>query len=504
MSLIVVQYTALLFDQSGALYYTIIMTEDMKRSLIRIITSAESDRAAWLRSSTADSGIRRQVVADIQEKLAAFEQNNASSRWFIMPGLRGVGKTTILTQLYLDLKADPARKFFLSLERIKLLGAGMQDVLDALEELLPERLEEIKEPIYIFMDEVQYLDNWALGLKVIFDRAPKAFIVCTGSSAIDLQSSPDVARRSLTIPVRPLDFTEYASFKSHYENRPGPQPPSGLSGELRRCLLESRNYQNVFSGLSSLSGRVEEYWQAAGGSVDLVDYLHFGNLPFVFQIKDPAARWRAVNSLLDESLAKDVGRLAKRSDAVTEAFPMLLRLLAESDVISLHRISKITGFNKRTVVGMLGALCDTEILNPVKPAGSAYRQINRPSKYLFTSPTMRLALAMKAGSDDRLQAKMRGKLLEDLAGAYLKRISPGRQLHYDSRAGGADFILFDSGQAGNAIAIEVGWQKNNTDQARWTLQMTAGKYALVVTDADLDIDPAAKTVIVPLRYFLLA
>ena len=479
------------------------MDSDIRRALTRIIASAPSDRLAWLKASTQQSNIHRQAFQQIRVSLKQFQANSISSRWFILPGLRGVGKTTILTQLYLELPNKTPCNFFLSLERIRILGAGIKDVLAVLEELVGSSLETAQQPIYIFLDEVQYLDDWALGLKTIFDRAPRIFMVCTGSSAIGLQSNPDVARRSLTIPVYPLDFTEYVAFKNHYSRQSELTLSAELRDELQSALLKSQDCQSVFMQLQKLSGEVTRYWSQIDKKTYLDEYMRFGTLPFIFQIDDEFSKWSLVDALLNESLAKDVGQFAQMHNAVIAAFPALLRLLAESDTISMHRIATITGFNKRTVMNMLQALCVTEILNPISPSGSAYRQINRPNKYLFTSSAMRLSLAKKAGMSGVLVSRMSGKLLEDIVGLYLKRISSSSAVHYDSKPGGADFILFNLHSIGTAIPIEVELHKRNARQIWQTLQKIEGKYGLVITDTELDIDPDNKTVFIPLEYFLL-
>ena len=479
------------------------MDPRIKRDLTQIIASAPADRLSWLEASTQQSGIRRQAFWEVKAPLDRFQANSTGSQWLIMPGLRGVGKTTVLTQLYLSLPEETPHKFFLSLERIQLLGAEMRDVLAVIEELVGDNLEAVKQPVYLFMDEVQHLENWALGLKTVFDRTPRAFIVCTGSSAIALQSNPDVARRSLTMPIYPLSFVEYVTFRRHYEQLPDIPPPAGLDAKLRQALLGSKDCQSVFLQLQKSRRQVTQYWTNFDKQDYLDDYMRFGNLPFIFKMDNKAYGWRSVDSLLGESLAKDVGSFARTRSAVTAAFPALLRLLSESDTISLQRISKITGFNKRTVMNMLQTLCSTEILNPVHPVGSAYRQVNRPNKYLFTSPAMRLALAMKAGMPGDIPERMSGKLLEDIVGLYLKRSLPSGLLHYDSRSGGADFVAFYLGGDNAAIPIEVGRQKREARQAYQTLQRVKGKYGLVVTDGRLAMDPALKSVFVPLEYFLL-
>ena len=477
------------------------MNPAIRRALISIIGSAPADRSAWLKASTQRSGIHRQIFSEFKTHLDVFRGGSAANQWLILPGLRGVGKTTILTQLYLDLPSETPCRFFLSLERAKLLGAEMRDVLSVIEELAGDSLETSKHPIYIFMDEVQYLKDWALGLKTVFDRAAKVFIVCTGSSAIDLQSNPDVARRSQKIPIRPLDFAEYMNFRSHYHRQAEPEyPDESLRQALGRALLHSKDCRDVFLKLQGVREEVEAYWSGIDKSACLDDYIRFGSLPFTFQIADDSSKWRAIDALLSESLAKDVSRFAHKRDSATEAFPILMRLLAESDAISLQRIAKTISLNQRTVLSMLQTLCSTELLNPIRPLGAAYRQVNRPSKYLFTTPAMRLALAMKAGLTVP-EATLKGRLLEDIAGLYLKRISPFG-LCYDGKPGGADFIIPGSKKEA-AIPIEVGWQKRDSKQTKQTLQRVKGKYGLVVTNCVLNIDPESESVFVPLEYFLL-
>ena len=192
--------------------------DNIRDRIIEMLLAAPADRLSWLASQAKTGQIRRQALGQIEGYLQEFRQS-PGSQWLIMPGLRGVGKTTILSQLYLGIQTKPSRKFFLSLERIRLIGGNMVEVINAIEEIAGGRLESIDEPMFIFLDEVQYISDWALAVKIIFDRSPNVFIVCTGSSAIQLQTNADVARRSLKIFIYPLCFTEYAAMRQNAEGR---------------------------------------------------------------------------------------------------------------------------------------------------------------------------------------------------------------------------------------------------------------------------------------------
>ena len=477
------------------------MKESQKQAITNMLASATDDQADWLRVNTNNSNIQRPIFKQLVAAVNNFQQNTAPKQWFIMPGLRGIGKSTVLTQLYLDLPLDNSYKFFLALDRVKFLGATMVDVVAVLEELVNERLEALTKPVYIFMDEVQYLPDWALGLKILFDRIPKIFIVCTGSSAIKLQTNPDVLRRSTNLPLHPLDFKEYVAFRRHYAKQNPISPAKNLNQQIQSALFEASDCQSVFRQLQNLKNPVDDYWQTLGEPDIWQTYMRFGSLPLVIKSDSPIQSWSAIDTLLNEPLIKDITNFTQLNGSTIETLPTLLRLLAESDVISTERISKITSLNKRTVISLLKALGQTAVLNPIRPLGSMYRQVNRPSKYLFTSPAIRLTLIMKAGIAD--EGRLAGKLMEDMIGLYLKRLYPAEFVYYDAKPAGADFIVVDPLQEQSAVAVEVGLNKRRADQTSQTLDRTSGKYGLVISNTELKINLSAKTVFVPLEYFLL-
>lgn len=486
------------------------MTTEVKDRILEIVTSAAVDRRGWIAAHTQGDGIKRRAYLKAKIHLDNFIKNPTNNAWLIMPGLRGIGKTTILTQLYDDAPADANRKFFVSLERISLAGGNMNDVIDIIEEVAGARLDAINEPVFIFLDEVQFLDNWALALKTVYDRTQKVFIACTGSSAMQLQNSPDIARRSLKMDIYPLCFTEYVMIRqSTNRERKIVFPDPGLAQEIRSTLFDSNNETDAFVRLQNLRGRVSAYWGRINGAQDYIyDYIKFGTLPFTLRDKEEVVRWQRINSLLDESLSRDVDSI-ERFDALTRRmFPRLLFLLASSDVISLANLGTILHLNERTVTSMVDTLVETGIVHPVLPRGSAYRQVSRPTKYLFTSPAMRAALSTSGGvmGEERV-GMLRGRLIEDMAGMYLMRLFHPSEtpaiLEYDYDPKGADFIISRTGQKSDTIAVEVGARKRTADQAYQTLQRVDGKYGLVVSGANLSIGTAKKSVFVPFSYFLL-
>lgn len=486
------------------------MNAETHTNIFEIISSAPRNRDSWIAANTNGKNTLRLSYVKAEKHLSTFA-DDGSSRWIIMPGLRGIGKTTILTQLYLATEAPYNRKFYVSLERIKLAGGNTSDVVSVIEELAGSSLEEIDEPLYLFLDEVQFAEDWALTLKTVYDRAPHIFIACTGSSAIALQSNPDIARRSVKIPIHPLCFTEYVMIRQAHDNGISSiqYPDDKLANDIRQALFQSSDERQVYAKLQAIAPRVSAYWKKLSGKADYIyDYFKFGTLPFTLKESETVIRWQRINGLLNESLARDVDIPEQFDSSTRSMFPRLLFLIANSDTISHAKLSDTLNINPRTVASMLDTLQQTEILNGILPRGSAYKQISKPTKYLFTSPAMRAALCVSGGLlGEEKASTLRGRLTEDAAGLYLKRLlHPGETpaiLEYDHSRGGADFIVSLNGVRDESIAIEVGNKKGNARQVAHTLELNGGKYGLVVSSSPLSLDTAKRAVFVPFEFFLL-
>ena len=103
---------------------------------------------------------QRNIYIKIEKYLRDFLHGpNAQDRWIIIPGLRGVGKTTILAQLFLKhhQEAGQQRMLYISLDEVvNVLGSSLKDVLTVYERILGESFEKLTAPVFIFIDEAQY------------------------------------------------------------------------------------------------------------------------------------------------------------------------------------------------------------------------------------------------------------------------------------------------------------------------------------------------------------
>ncbi|MDW7678980.1 MAG: AAA family ATPase [bacterium] len=68
---------------------------------------------------------------------------------------------------------------------------------------------------YVFMDEIQYLNDPTNFLKLLHDHYKNIKIICSGSSTLDIQRKfkDSLVGRKLLFELFPLSFEEFLSFK---------------------------------------------------------------------------------------------------------------------------------------------------------------------------------------------------------------------------------------------------------------------------------------------------
>lgn len=484
---------------------------DQQQRLKDMLASGGQTAAEIMQANTYSTDVTRRAYLSVQARAVAFGRQQEQKVWLSMPGLRGIGKTTILAQLYNDTCFRNTKKLYASFDRVLTIGATIQDFISACEEYIGSRFEDCNEPVALFLDEVQYLENWAVGLKTVLDRTNNIFIFCTGSSALSLQSDANVARRMDVIKLHPLCFTEYVMIKQAHAGKPTTRPIPKLASELRAAIFQATNASDSYQKLSACTSRVDEYWKATGYKRNELfgEYLAYGTLPFTLDLPNRATIWDRINRILSESLDRDVIKLGRFDVPTISAIPQLLFLLASSSEVSINGLCGDLKMNQRTVTAILAALEKTEIITAIPPKGAHNGNIKKSSKYMFTSPAMRAALCNFGGiiTPDN-NAVLRGKLLEDIVAMYFKRLfldSPLTRsiVEYDTAKGGADFIISPDGKKPSSIAIEVGAKKTTPKQAVQTLNDINGKYGAIVTSGQLGLHAAENIVTVPFEYFFL-
>lgn len=133
-------------------------------------------------------------------------------------GLRRVGKSTLLKQIISDLLeqgVDPENIFYYLFDY-----SNQAQTAEILEETISLYFSQIKreiitnldEQIYIFLDEIQYVDNWQAVLKKYYDLSnQKIKFIIAGSQSILLKekNKESLAGRIFDYYLPPLSFGEF-------------------------------------------------------------------------------------------------------------------------------------------------------------------------------------------------------------------------------------------------------------------------------------------------------
>lgn len=121
-----------------------------------------------------------------QKRLAYHEalkiiKHKSIRRFAVLSGVRRVGKTTIMYQIMeklIEEGVNPKNILYATFDNPILKLVNVENVLSIYEAMYP--IDGIR---YIFLDEIQYTDNWELWMKVIYDSRKDVRLVAAGSAS---------------------------------------------------------------------------------------------------------------------------------------------------------------------------------------------------------------------------------------------------------------------------------------------------------------------------------
>ena len=473
------------------------MNQDLIQYLQKQILTTDDRLKHFTHNLNGEKHPSRFLYVKLQQYINDFLNRKSSNRMVIVPGFRGVGKTTLMAQICSDFKKKDFQVFFLSVEDLRnYLEVGINEIISAYEKIIGENLESVKKPILIFFDEVQADPKWAITLKSLFERTSNVFLCSTGSSAIILQSTPNIARRPIFEPMTPMCFSEYQMIKDKI------YPIPELKKEIRQAIYFSKSDEDVYNKLSGLESQINNYWSKIDRN-DIKKYLSYGTFPFTLIMPDEVSIYNNISLLLDKIIKQDMPTLGNFDQDTLGAVKRILFAIAENDVTSLSVLASNFNINRLTIANIFDVLEKAELLVKIPPHGSNMTIANKPNKYLFMSPAIRMSFFYFTGNENTYLTRQ-GKLLEDSIGSHLYRefiLRSDGIIRYDSAQGGADFIL----QIGNTkkIIIEAGLGNKDKRQVISTMRKIKSDYGIIFSNTELKFDKETNIVSVPLDYYFL-
>lgn len=289
----------------------------------------------WWESRPFSVGVLRSRYLDDLKK-------NLNKRFIqVLTGLRRVGKSTITLQLIDEIisenKIEPQKILYFSVEEPSLADLSIIDIINWFRR---EHNIKTSEKIYVFIDEIQFRDNWQQEIKSLYDSENIKFVL-TGSSAMLLSDKLSyLTGRYIKTQIFPLNFKEYLSFK-----------------KVRVSATDSHLLNK-----------------------HLLNYLEDGGLPEYILSKTDRYLETTVESILFKDL---VSKFQLRNPKVLMD---LIYLLSDrvGSTTSSAKLSNILEINKDTVLTYMDYLTKTYITSDLKNySSSRNKEIYNPSKIYF-------------------------------------------------------------------------------------------------------------------------
>ena len=456
----------------------------------------------------------RFIFTKFKKVIEKFLNNSLSEieKIILIPGIRGIGKSTLLTQTYtvekflksedkgvLENIGELDERLYLDVSQLHAEQISLHDFFNFYEEINGFNFEKPNKKILLLLDEIHFDENWGLFLKNTFDRTKghkDVLVIATGSSALQINMIADLGRRSDVWEIFPMTFSEYMILK--YSKYPSPE----LSDYLRDTLFNSFNASEVFEGLLQKKSEIDRYFINEIPRNAEKDFFQSGSFPSAIKIENKQKVQEKIKSVIDGIIAKDILKLKNFDTHTVAKISDLLYLLAQSDLISYSKIQEALKINRAETLGnLIEVLIMSGILVKIRTYGTSYGSTRKTPKLFFITPSLRSAIL-----NNNYTSGLEGKKLEDYFVLIFQKILKDRQtfgvpkLSYDIAEGGADFVLTLKDR-GN-IVIEIGFNKEEVRQVQNTMKKVKSQYGLVFGSSELELvkDYIVK---VPLKFLLL-
>lgn len=437
----------------------------------------------------------------LKDYIDKFLVADTEDRFFILPGLRGVGKTTLLFQLMdylMNEKNVPKDKIlFLDLDRLKdLPDFNVLDYFDYFIKDFHQAFPTVDDHLFIFVDESQYSDNWATAGKIVFDENKKVFLIFTGSNALNLEINKDAARRALNYQIYPLDFSEYLFLRYGIDSpRNATEIFNDLifSGDIEEALNLERNIKR-----DVLINIPRDFYKELG------HFLSFGEFPFSFN-RSRENIIKLTLDLKDRVIEKDVDIISSFTSPSRLAAYKLINLLAmmKPGDISLNKLANFLDVNKDTIGSILSTLEKTQLLFHIEPYGSPAKRSRKSWKYYFLSNQIKSAIYLNNGQASKESKEFESLMVENMVASALYKLKfSTRQdfgIFYGPEKGEPDFLV--TTLLGKIIPIEVGLGEKSPKQINLAMRKYDSEYGIIISDKYDEIKKEGNVIKIPLILF---
>jgi predicted AAA+ superfamily ATPase len=229
--------------------------------------------------------IFKKLITDFIEK----DIKNIQKREYAIPleskkiisliGVRRSGKSSLLFDTINQLRNIQPKEniIYINLEDDRLYPlklVSLDSILEAYYELYPHKKDE---KIYLFLDEVQVVENWELYIRRVYDTE-NIQIYITGSSAklLSTEIATSLRGRTITYEIFPFSFKEYLEYKNITINLYSSKSLSFINNELENYLFDG-GFAETIGEDKSISRKILSDYLELIVYKDIVDRYNISN-----------------------------------------------------------------------------------------------------------------------------------------------------------------------------------------------------------------------------------
>jgi len=254
-----------------------------------------------------------------------------------LTGLRRVGKTTLLKLLIRDLaereNINVKHIFYVSLDDYLL---AKRSLIEIIEEYRKIHRIRFREKVFLFLDEIAYLDNFELQLKNLYDSHNVKIYASSSSASILRSKKPYLTGRHTIVEVLPLNFEEFLQFRNI------------KIGKSDEHLIDSY---------------LDEYLRTGG----LPEYVLRGDIEYL-------------KELVDDIIFKDIAAFYKIKNLQILKDLFLLLMERAGKTLSINKIARILAISPDSAKRYLQMFVNTYLVHIIPRCGKTNERILSPKK----------------------------------------------------------------------------------------------------------------------------
>ena len=250
----------------------------------------------------------------------------------IVTGIRRCGKSVIMDQIETELRQSGKKTLMLNFEdrSVSALITTVDELIDYISQYLG------KEKLYVFLDEVQMIEQWNVACRTLRLKNVSLFITGSNSKLLSKEFTKELSGRYVAFRVRPFVFLE-----------------------------------------------IQEYVKELQHDYSISDYLIFGGFPQAIEFPTKQARLRYLNDLDDTIVINDIlNRYKIRKDNLFRRLVNYI-MISNARIFSANSVQKFLkgqGFecSLNTILKYLSYLEEAYVISPIRQYST---KVKRELKY---------------------------------------------------------------------------------------------------------------------------